>query len=43
VTRFGTYHDQICDDPEDLLVLTQRWKHYMDSEQYSLEGMDRIK
>jgi GT2 family glycosyltransferase len=43
VTHFGTHHDQICDDPEDLLVLTQRWKHYMDSEQYSLEGMDRIK
>ena len=43
VTHFGTHHDQICDDPEDLLVLNRQWKHYMDSEQYSLEGMDRTK
>ena len=43
VTHFGTHHEQICDDPEDLLVLHRQWKHYMDSDQYSLEGMDRTK
>ena len=43
VTHFGTHHDQICDDPEDLLVLNRQWKHYMDSEQYSRVDMDRIK
>ena len=43
VTHFGTHHDQICDDPEDLLVLHRQWKHYMDSEQYSRVDMDRTK
>ena len=43
VTHFGTHHDEICDDPEDLLELNRRWKHYMDSEQYSRVDMDRTK
>jgi len=43
VTHFGTHLDQICDDPEDLLELNRRWKHYMDREQYSRVDMDRIK
>jgi glycosyltransferase involved in cell wall biosynthesis len=43
VTHFGTHHDQICDDPEDLLVLARRWKRYLDCEQYSLQGKDRPK
>jgi glycosyltransferase involved in cell wall biosynthesis len=43
VTHFGTHHDQICDDPEDLLVLNRQWKHYLDREQYSRVDMDRIK
>ena len=38
VIHFGTHQAHICADPEDLLVLTRRWKRYLDSEQYSLVG-----
>jgi len=38
VIHFGTHLVQICADPEDLLLLTRRWKRYLDSEQYSLVG-----
>jgi GT2 family glycosyltransferase len=43
VIHFGRHKNRICDDPEDLLVLTRRWQSYMDSEQFSLVGKDRIK
>jgi GT2 family glycosyltransferase len=36
VIHFGTHQADICDDPEDLLLLTRRWQRYLDSEQYSL-------
>ena len=38
VIHFGTHQAHICADPKDLLVLTRRWKRYLDSEQYSLVG-----